>query len=147
MKFYFLTQDFFNDYANCSEMEKKQNRPYANVCMITLNGLLFAIPIRSNIRHPYAIFSNVQRTKGLDLSKAVIINNPAKYLNQTVSVVIDRKEYSILEAKEKKGKIEKKLLSYIKTYKKALEKQEIPGNKFLCSVSCLQYFHKELGIE
>lgn len=36
---------------------------------------------------------------------------------------------------------------YIKLYKKAYKKQNIETYKILCSMSCLQYFHLELGIE
>ena len=145
MKFYFLTEEFFNKYSECQEMEKKQDRPYANVCLVKLNNLIFAIPIRSNIKHKYAVYSNKERNKGLDLSKTVLIVNFKKYVDIKTVVTINKDEYKILKNKEKY--IEQKLLSYINMYKKALKKQHIKQNQLLCSMSCLQYFHKELGIE
>lgn len=145
MKFYFLTEEFFNTYSECKEMEKKQDRPYANVCLIELDNLIFAIPIRSNIKHKYGIYSNKERTKGLDLSKAVLIVDFEKYVDMETDVIINREEYEVLKNKEKY--IKQKLISYINLYKKALKKRHIKQNQILCSMSCLQYFHKELKIE
>ena len=43
--------------------------------------------------------------------------------------------------------IEKKMLSYVKTYKKALTRLDILRNKEIVQKSALQYFHIELEIK
>ena len=51
VKFCFLTDKFFDLYKECEEIEKKNNRPYATICLLKYNNLYFAIPIRHNIKH------------------------------------------------------------------------------------------------
>ena len=79
MKFCFLTDNFFELYKDCEEIEKKNNRPYATVCLLKYKDLYFAIPIRHHIKHQYAIFTDKEKTKGLDLSKTLIIKD-LKYI-------------------------------------------------------------------
>ncbi len=144
MKFRFLTNDFFNDYIDCVEMERKQNRPYAHICLLEVDGLHFAIPIRHNITHKYAVFTNDEKTQGLDLTKAVIINDFDRYVDNTRVAYINDDEYNILI--NKKHFIKQKLKTYIGTYKRALINLENSRNKSLCEKSTLQYFHNELNI-
>ena len=134
MKFCFLTDDFFELYKNCDEIEKKNNRPYATVCLLKYNTFYFAIPIRHNIKHQYAIFTDKEKTQGLDLSKTLIIKD-LKFIVQNRTAFISQGEYNQLIQKE--NFIISKLESYIKKYKKALEHQEIKKNYLLCSMSCL----------
>ncbi len=145
MKIRFLTDKFYEDYASCTELEKKKTRPYAQICLISYSDLTFAIPLRSHIKHKYAFFTNKEKTKGLDLSKSIVINDLNKYVNMELIAYIDIKEFSILEYQEKK--IKTKLEIYIKKYIKALKYQNDNKNKLLCKMSTLQYFHKELGID
>ena len=93
MKFCFLTDDFFELYKDCEEIEKKNNRPYATVCLLKYNNLYFAIPIRHNIKHQYAIFTDIEKTKGLDLSKTLIIKD-LKYIVHNKTAFISKIEYS-----------------------------------------------------
>ena len=144
MKFCFLTDNFFELYKDCEEIEKKNNRPYATVCLLKYKDLYFAIPIRHHIKHQYAIFTDKEKTKGLDLSKTLIIKD-LKYIIQNKTAFISQSEYSQLIIKE--NFIISKLSSYIKKYIKALEHQEIKKNYLLCSMSCLKYFHDELNIK
>ncbi len=144
MKFRFLTDEFYNDYKDCIEMEKKNNRPYAHLCLIEFKGLHFAIPIRHNIKHSYAIFTNDDKNQGLDLTKTIIIKDLDKYVDNSRVAYIDNDEYKILIKKE--YFIKQKLSTYIGKYKKAYANQNIPRNKSLCEKSTLQYFHKELNI-
>lgn len=145
MKFYFLTKDFFNNYSECKEMEKKENRPYACVFLVKYMGFIFAIPLRSHIKHQYAVFTDKEKTKGLDLSKTVIIKDELKFIDKNTNVFISDEEYKFLLGKE--FFIKQKLETYIKLYKKALNHQESAKNRIICSNSTLQYFHKELGID
>ena len=114
------------------------------MCLLKYNNLYFAIPIRHHIKHQYAIFTDKEKTKGLDLSKTLIIKD-LKYIIQNRTAFISQSEYSQLITKE--AFIVSKLNSYIKKYIKALEHQDIKKNYLLCSMSCLKYFHKELNIK
>jgi len=141
MNFFLLENNFYKDYSACREILKKTNRPYA-VFLIKLNNLTFAVPVRSHITHKYSI--KTIGNKGLDFSKAVVINDRQKYISKKYAY-IDNREYQIIM--EQKWKITKKMEDYIKKYKKALKDTSIPANKILCDSSCLQYFHAELGIK
>ena len=143
MKFRFLTDDFFEKYSNCPKPERKNNRPYAHTCIIEMHNQKFAIPIRHHITHKYVIFTDKDTTKGLDLSKTVIVDD--KYIDYSKIAYISSNEYNILI--NKKHYVKEKLRSYIKMYKKALKNNNTPRNKYLCEKSTLQYSHKELGIE
>ena len=140
MEFYLLKKKFYEKYSNCKEILKKENRPYT-ICIIEINKLTFAIPIRHNINHKYSIktFNN----KGLDFTKAVIIIDKA-FISEK-NVYIEQEEYE--ELSTKKSLIKPKLKKFIKTYKKAIKNPDDLKNKILCEFSSLQYFHKELGIE
>ena len=100
MKFCFLTDDFFELYKDCKEIEKKKNRPYATVCLLKYNTFYFAIPIRHNIKHQYAIFTDKEKSKGLDLSKTLIIKD-LKFIVQNRTAFISPIEYTQLIQKEK----------------------------------------------
>ena len=139
MKFNFFKEEFFEKYKECLELEKKENRPYACTTLINCLGMTFAVPLRSNIQHEYALFTNKEKTKGLDLSKAVVINDYEKFVDTVTKVYISDDEYKVL--------LGKKLETYIKKYKKALKNPDIPKNSILLKYSTLQYFHKELNIE
>ena len=141
MNFFLLENNFYKDYSTCREILKKTNRPYA-VFLIKLNNLTFAVPVRSHITHKYSI--KTIGNKGLDFSKAVVINDRQKYISKKYAY-IDNREYQIIM--EQKWKITKKMEDYIKKYKKALKDPSIPANKILYNSSCLQYFHAELGIK
>ena len=140
MNFFLLENNFYKDYSTCREILKKTNRPYA-VFLIKLNNLTFAVPVRSHITHKYSI--KTIGNKGLDFSKAVVINDIQRYISKK-HAYIDNHEYQIIM--EQKWKISKKMEDYINKYKKALKNPSIPANKILCNSSCLQYFHAELGI-
>ena len=141
MNFFLLENNFYKDYSTCREILKKTNRPYA-VFLIKLNNLTFAVPVRSHITHKYSI--KTIGNKGLDFSKAVVINDIQRYISKK-HAYINNREYQIIM--EQKWKITKKMEDYIKKYKKALKDPSIPANKILYNSSCLQYFHAELGIK
>jgi protein AbiQ len=137
MRFVFLTSEFYDAYKDCPEIEQKRTRPYTQV-VITVNNLTFAIPLRSNINHPHVLWTDKANKCGLDFSKAVIILDPGKYVDNTTVPHIRQSEFDSLRGKEHivKTKMEK----YIKDYKKAKTKLHIPQNKQLCRYSTMQYF-------
>ncbi|ERK50264.1 type III toxin-antitoxin system TenpIN family toxin [Leptotrichia sp. oral taxon 879] len=141
IKLYLLENQFYIDYQGCSEILNKENRPYV-VFLLTLNNLTFAVPLRSNISHKYAI--KTVGNKGIDFSKAVVINDRQKYISNK-RVLIGSREYQIIMSQ--KWSITQKMANYIEKYKKALKNNSVPANKNLCNSSSLQYFHAELGIK
>jgi len=78
----------------------------------------------------------------LDFTKTVIITD-LKFLSKNTAV-INREEYIKLD--KNRNFIEKKMLSYLKAYKKALKIPDTNKNNTILSNSALQYFHEELGI-
>ena len=74
IKLVFLGDEFFRDYADCPEIEKKPNRPHLRMLM-EINGLTFAIPFRSHISHPHSFITDKENSCGLDYSKAVILKD------------------------------------------------------------------------
>lgn len=143
LKYCFLTTDFYNHYQTCSEIEQKAYRPYAMV-LVQYNGLDFAVPFRSHIDHEFAHYTDNEKTKGLDFSKAVPILS---------STYIDTKKYPLTISKDERAalfnkaeQVENELRDYIEKYKKASSKQHILDNQRICRYSCLQYFHQEIGL-
>lgn len=54
----FLSEEFYNDYPadDYPEIEQKHNRPYIQV-FIEIAGIQFAIPLRSDIKHPFVLWT------------------------------------------------------------------------------------------
>lgn len=133
MQLKILSEKFYTTYANCPELLKKKNRPYACLA-VELDGLLFAIPFRHHIRHQYAFYTVGEA--GLDYSKAVIISN-LSYLSAD-KPTIDSKEFSILKRNE--NKIRYDFSKYIRLYRKATKHRDNPRNISILKYSTLQYF-------
>lgn len=72
MKFMFLTQQFYDDHKACPEIAQKPMRPYTQVCT-KINGVQFAVPLRSGINHKHVLWTDKPKKCGLDFSKAVVI--------------------------------------------------------------------------
>jgi len=144
MEFVFLNSTFLKDYVRCSEIEKKEFRPYT-MLLATINNIDFAIPLRSNINHNHVVWTDKANKCGLDLSKTVIINDKSKYIDHTNKPHIRQNEFDALRGKD--HYVKQKLETYINKYIKALNKRNLPANDMLCKYSTLQYFHKELGID
>ena len=147
MKYIFLSKQFYNDFKHelYPEIEYKENRPYV-LLLLTIDGLTYAIPFRSNIKHNYAFITDKENHCGIDYSKAIIITNK-KYISETFngkSVYIRPNERRALFGQ--KYNIIKGLRNYIKEYKRAV-KNKVSQKTFIFRISTLQYFHKELGLE
>ena len=139
MKFIFLTQKFHDAYKNCTEIEKKTNRPYIQI-VIEVNGTLFAIPLRSNIKHNHAFFTDKANRCGADYSKTVVITDPA-YIGSKKPHI---RENEFKELRKSEYEIKKGLKKYINNYKKASSNLNIDRNRMLCQYSTLQYFEEYL---
>lgn len=144
-RFVFLSQDFYNDYpqSDYPEMEQKLNRPYIQVLTL-IDGVQYAIPLRSNINHPHALWTDKENRCGLDFSKAVVITDE-RYIDKTKKPHIRQNEFDALRGKE--YRIQTKMKKYLESYKKAKEDQEKSANRNLCQKSTLQYFESFIYTE
>ena len=141
MKYTFLTEQFYKDYSHCPEIEQKRYRPYV-MLLIDVDDLLFALPLRSHIKHKYAYFTDKLKGCGIDYSKAVIITNEELYLD-TKKPTIRPVEYKMLLGKD--YIVNKEFRRYLSNYKKAVS-ADTERTKYLYKYCTLQYFHKELGL-
>lgn len=143
MEFKFLTNDFYKDFDKDKypEISRKNERPYTQT-LCSVDNLLFAIPLRSSISHKHVLWSDKDKGCGLDFSKAVLILDKEKYIDDTTKPHIRDNEYKALLGQEYivKTKMEK----HIKDYKKAKQNLEIRRNRELCNCSTLQYFEEHI---
>lgn len=135
----FLTDAFYQAYpkSQYSEIEEKTNRPYIRI-EIEVNGILWGIPMRSHIRHEYAIWTDKENGCGLDLTKAVVIEKPDTYISLE-KPHIREKEFQVLKQLSE-YQVVQKFQSYVKTYQKAKKAVKVPRNRDLVKWSTLQYF-------
>ena len=135
----FLTLYFYNKYPQHKypQMEQKQNRPYAQV-IVNLRELHFAIPFRSNITHPHVFWTDKKAKCGVDLSKAVVILEPDKEIDNFTQVFLRPDEFKRIKGKE--YRIKKMMEGYIETYRQAKLNQYDVINQKICQYSTLQYF-------
>ena len=138
MKYIFLTQQFFDDYAGCIEIEQKADRPYV-LLLVSMDGVDFAIPFRSNIKHSHVFWTDKTRKCGLDYSKAVVIENH-KYIDAERKPHIRECEHRALLGKE--HEVRRGLSNYIAKYKSAKANPNKHSKVTLCIYSALQYFEK-----
>lgn len=141
VKIIFLTEKFYNTYSSCSEIERKETRPYIRIS-ITIDGVLWAVPLRSHISHKYVIWTDKANGCGIDFSKAVVIEKPDEYIS-SVKPHIRPAEFEILK-NINNYTVEQKLRSYIKTYKRAKQNIDQPRNRKIVECSALQYFEQYL---
>lgn len=126
---------------------KGKTRGYG-IVVVQINSLTFAIPLRSNIPHKAAYitarsFNSPSKGKGLDFSKALLIN-PTSDLSTEV-FKIPKDEHNRLVNKE--HFITAKFDKYVQEYIAAVAKgdQNIL-NSAEYRYSTLTNYHKELGI-
>ena len=139
-RFIFLSEAFYSDYpaANYPEMEQKKTRPYVQV-IVEISGVIFDIPLRSAINHPFVLWTDKKNHCGIDFSKAVVISNEI-YIDKEKTPHLRQNEFNALRGKDYRIKV--KFEKYIEKYKEARKDLSKPINKILCSYSTLQYFEK-----
>lgn len=142
MDFKFLSEKYYDEYTNdmYPQLELKPTRPYAHV-KINMYGYDFYIPLRSNIMHPHAFFTDKKNKCGVDYSKAVIITDES-YVDCTKKVFLRNNEFKRLKGKE--YKIKKGFEEYIKLYQSAKNGEEVPHKEDILLYSSLQYFENYL---
>ena len=143
-RFVFLSDKFYSTYpsAQYPEMEQKKNRPYIQV-YVEIDGVQFAIPLRSEIHHPHVLWTDKANHCGVDFSKAVVIADDS-YINFSIEPHLRQKEFDALRGKD--YKIKMKMEKYIADYKKAKKDLSKPINQKLVKYSTLQYFEKEIEL-
>ena len=143
-RFVFLSQEFYNTYpmSQYPEMEQKQNRPYIQV-YVEIDGVQYAIPLRSDIHHPHVLWTDKKKHCGVDFSKAVVIKDES-YIDLSIEPHLRQNEFDTLRGKD--FKIKSKMEKYIADYKKAKKDLSKPINQMLVKYSTLQYFEKEIGL-
>lgn len=136
MKFIFLSQAFYEAYAGCPEIEAKRTRPYVMAC-VRIDGVVFAVPLRSHISHKYVLWTDKVNGCGLDFSKTVVLADQS-YIDKQSVPHIRPAEFDALRGKD--HLVRQRLLQYINTYKKAKSRLDVPRNRMICQFSTLQYF-------
>ena len=143
-RFVFLSKKFYNTYPTSMypEIEQKENRPYIQVC-VEIDGVQYAIPLRSDIHHPHVLWTDKENNCGVDFSKAVVIKDE-EYIDSVKEPHLRQNEFDALRGKD--YKIQTKMAKYIADYKKAKKDLSKPTNQTLVKYSTLQYFEKEIGL-
>ena len=102
---------------------------------------MFAVPMRSHIRHPHAFLTDKENRCGVDYTKAVVITDEERYIDAQKQPHIRQSEFDALRGKE--YRIRCGLQKYIEKYKKAKNSgKEV--DKILVRCSTLQYFEEFL---
>lgn len=142
-----LSELFFDDYPSelFPELERKRDRPYL-VFVLLIRGKKFALPLRSNINHPYCYrfhspkFGKEMRP-GIDFSKAIVIENEL-YLGGYATI---RKE-EMQEIARYAGSIIERFSKYLDGYvsfcKTSIKKGQRIERKYLYTT--LRYFEASL---
>jgi protein AbiQ len=138
MEFRHLSKKYYEDYPHekYPELMAKENRPYTQV-ITNVNGLKFAVPLRSDISHSQnVLWTNKQQKHGLDFTKAILILDDSYIDSERVYIRSDEHKHLLGKEQRVKEKMEK----CIADYKKAKLDLTLEHNKEYCSYSSLQYF-------
>lgn len=141
LKLIFLSESFYNDYASYSEIEQKQHRPHIQI-QIELDGIIWAIPMRSNINHTHAVWTDAHNRCGIDLTKAVPVLDQ-NHIDFAKKPYIRPNEFKALK-RISEHQLRTKFAKYISQYKNASQNLHIERNKKLVNCSTLQYFESLL---
>ena len=141
-QFIILSDRFFATYpsAEFPEIEQKPDRPYVQI-RITVDGVDFAAPLRSHIRHPFAFLTDEENKCGVDFSKVIVLKEDW-YIDSTQSPRIRQNEFDALRNSERVLSLE--LKKYIRSYKRAKRNIESLQNAKIVQYSTLQYFENEI---
>lgn len=141
--FHRLNENFYKNASGLKEILQKENRPHT-IAIFEIDKLLFAIPFRTNIRHPYSYrFKNSEITgsPGLDFSKAVLVNENDLGEKTNVNYV------EFTEFDQNRVFIARRFSKFISDYKKWVESPEkYKSKQTVIKFSSLQNYHQKLGI-
>ena len=137
LKFVYLKEQFYKDYGHLEHIMKKTGRPYVRI-LLKVDGIIYCIPMRSNINHPYVFWTDKKNKCGIDFGNTIAIRDVEKYIDTESKPIIRQNEFDAMKGKERV--IERMLIQYLSDYKKAKEDMSIPRNRTLIDHSSLQYF-------
>ncbi|MCC0088609.1 type III toxin-antitoxin system TenpIN family toxin [Aeromonas veronii] len=86
-----LTPDFHTSNPDLTEGLADKGRGYGIVA-ITINGLTFGVPLRTNLNHPHGVVLDTivkggkKCKRGLDFTKALLIADPTNHIGGTFQV-------------------------------------------------------------
>lgn len=140
----FLTDKFYSDYADCTEIERKLSRPHLCAAFL-INGLLCCVPFRSNINHEYAIWTDKENKCGLDFSKTVVITDREKYIDSSRQARLRPNEYKVFKTVSEHD-VKTTMDKYLKQYRRAKAAPQARHNKTLLKYSCIQYFEEYFDV-
>jgi len=138
-----LKSDAYRRLSQHEQVLGKPGRGYGLI-YVKIKSIIFAIPLRSNLNHPYGLKTILDKSSGLwngvDYSKALIVKEDD--LNSEAFKPRHDDEYNKIQKSEKK--IIKNFTKYLEGYiSMVMENQE---TKREYRFTTLQYFHAELGL-
>lgn len=137
MRFVLLRYDYLTQYPTIEALDK--DRPHA-IVLIEVNGLRFAIPLRTNLNHKHG-FKTVN-TGGLDYSKALLV-----FDDSDISRDIKLKSADEFKAiNEREEKIVRDFTKYVNKYVAAVKKPDANIIKREYKYSTLVNYHEHLGV-
>ena len=140
----FLTEKFYSDYADCTEIERKPLRPHLCAAFL-INGHLCCVPFRSNIKHEYAIWTDKANKCGLDFSKAVVITDRDKYIDSSKRAYLRHNEYKVFKTVTAYD-VKSAMAKYLNQYRRAKAAPQVRRNKDFLKYSCIQYFEEYFDV-
>lgn len=141
-----LNQDAYAQLAKDRPQVLEKNRGYG-IVSITVNELIYAIPLRSNMNHNNG-FKTISMKRGnkliwngLDYSKALVVQSTD--IEPTAFKLREKKEFDKIQSNKEKiiADFEKFVAAYIACVKKGTSTTD---HRF--KFTTLQYFHAELGL-
>lgn len=139
LKLIFLSATFYNIYGKCREIEQKTDRPYV-MLQVKIDDVQWGVPLRSHIKHDYAIWTDKKNKCGIDLTKAVVLEK-AEYIDSARKPHIRESEFKEIK-RINESWIAEKMRRYISDYKAAKKHPEIARNRMILQYSTLQYFEQ-----
>ncbi|MDT3309714.1 type III toxin-antitoxin system TenpIN family toxin [Shewanella vaxholmensis] len=137
-----LTSSAYKRVSAGKEQVLQKNRGYG-IIAITVSGITFAVPLRSNLNHPNG-FKTILVGKswnGLDYSKALLVEEAD--ITQESFQLREQEEFDKII--KNKDKIIKDFSKYVADYiVYASSADKVLDRRF--QYTTLQYFHNELGI-
>jgi len=137
---------YFTDHPKLIEIMNDDNRQYLHI-IAQYRDNTFLIPFRSNMTHKFGyrfMPHDPKSKKGLDFSKALIINDLPKYTLESQKNI---PQYQHNKIKQHSTVILRKFHNYVDEYIKYTAKEDPNFKRRIGRMSSLQNFHNELGIK
>ncbi|MCQ4087372.1 type III toxin-antitoxin system TenpIN family toxin [Saccharibacillus sp. JS10] len=138
-----LNTQFYADYAHCREIMTDADRQYLHL-IVQHRDNTFLIPFRTDLRHYIGFRFSERDRKGLDYTKAVVINDLSKYALPSLKPIPQYQHDLIVR---NFPQIRRKFCKYVDQYCHAVQANDSRVLERMNSkYSALQYFHKEFEL-